>query len=90
MDDERKRALIDHELTHCTVEDSVFKTRGHDVEEFHSIIQRYGTWSNTLVKAKDAMERAEQLYLNDLADGVIKALDVSSDRKVQLVMKSFT
>lgn len=55
-------ALIDHELTHCTVsKDSngeaktdeagriVYRTRKHDLEEFREIVARHGQWKQDIV-----------------------------------------
>lgn len=53
LDDNRKRALVDHELMHCHVdldddlEEHVLSTRPHDFEEFASIIRRHGLWSTS-------------------------------------------
>lgn len=46
----QKRALIDHELCHCDYTTGEAKMRGHDIEEFDCIIQRYGLWKPDLVK----------------------------------------
>lgn len=58
--DEKKCALMDHELCHATVasdEDGekwddrgrkVWRTRKHDIEEFHCIIQRHGCYKRDL------------------------------------------
>lgn len=75
MSDERKRALIDHELSHCTIEEGQFKMRHHDVEEFHSIIERYGLWTYDLQLTKEAIDKAEQLHFDALSQGLVKALD---------------
>ena len=40
----QKQALIDHELSHCMWDGFVASIRGHDVEEFTHIIERYGFW----------------------------------------------
>lgn len=42
---DQKRALLDHELCHCTSDDEGnWKKRPHDVEEFTEIVQRHGLW----------------------------------------------
>jgi len=59
--DEKKRALIDHELCHCGVQYNkkgkqkkdergryCFRTRKHDVEEFRDIVKRHGLWKHDL------------------------------------------
>ena len=40
----QKEALIDHELSHLQWDGFVAGIRGHDVEEFTHIIERYGFW----------------------------------------------
>jgi len=45
---EQRRALIDHELCHCSVGKKGFALRGHDVEEFTEIVERHGLWQPEL------------------------------------------
>jgi hypothetical protein len=40
----QKEALVDHELSHCQWDGLTAKLKGHDVEEFAHIIERYGFW----------------------------------------------
>lgn len=55
LESDRRFALIDHELCHCAVApDGGFSLRGHDVEEFTEIIQRYGAWTSDLMRAERA------------------------------------
>lgn len=82
MEDERKRALIDHELSHCSITDGDFRMRHHDVEEFHAIIERYGLWTDDLQRTKAAIDKAEQLHFDELARGLVKALDGATLEKV--------
>jgi hypothetical protein len=48
LDDDTKRALVDHELCHCVVKvdgtDRKLMIKTHDVEEFREIIERHGLW----------------------------------------------
>ncbi len=37
-------ALMDHELSHAIKENDAWRIIGHDLEEFGSIVQRYGLW----------------------------------------------
>jgi Putative phage metallopeptidase len=62
----QRRALVDHELCHCRVEvdddgEVVLSTRGHDFEEFASIIRRHGLWSTAAETVAAAV--CEQLAL---------------------------
>ncbi|MCC6455185.1 MAG: hypothetical protein IT328_09610 [Caldilineaceae bacterium] len=40
----QREALIDHELSHCKWDGFTASMKGHDVEEFSHIIERYGFW----------------------------------------------
>lgn len=45
LNERERQALIDHELTHCEVEeDGKLSIKPHDLEEFNSIVRRYGLW----------------------------------------------
>lgn len=55
----QREALIDHELSHCEWDGEAASMRGHDVEEFAHIIERYGFWW----PASDRFEVAVQQHL---------------------------
>lgn len=63
---EHKKALIDHELCHCDYNDGDTKMRGHDIEEFQCIIDRYGLWRPDLEKIAPSFENAIQMHLEPL------------------------
>jgi len=48
---DQQRALVDHELSHCVVDENNMtgevrlSTRGHDFEEFAGVLQRHGFWN---------------------------------------------
>lgn len=49
LNDKQRRALVDHELSHLTMEKDKYGqwvggTRGHDLEEFLGVIDRHGLW----------------------------------------------
>lgn len=50
LDEHQRRALVDHELMHCTTAidektgELKLKMRPHDLEEFAGIVRRYGLW----------------------------------------------
>lgn len=54
LDDEKRLALLDHELSHCWGEEDekTGKTKwsmiGHDVEEFNAVARRHGPWTDEL------------------------------------------
>lgn len=46
LNDMQRRALIDHELCHCHLDDfGKAILIHHDIEEFNSILERYGSWA---------------------------------------------
>lgn len=66
LDDNQRIALVDHELSHCSVGhdddgELVLATRSHDVEEFVSVLSRNGLWKRD-VQALGVVA-AEQLSL---------------------------
>lgn len=58
-------ALVDHELTHCArgPEGEGWAILGHDVEEFSSIVRRWGLWKPDLVTFNAAIKAGAQLPL---------------------------
>lgn len=76
LDDDRRRALVDHELMHCRTDrnedtgEPILKIRPHDFEEFAAILRRHGLWTAAAESA--AGEVAEQLALaiDDILDNV--------------------
>ena len=80
LSSERRRALIDHELCHIVLNPntSAWTTRGHDVNEFNEIIERYGLWSNDLMFVGPTIARAVQLSFSERkpeAKGKVVSLD---------------
>lgn len=65
----QRKALLDHELCHCEFDKNKLQAsiRGHDVEEFRQIIQRYGSWRDDVKAMEEAFGYHEQLrlYLDD-------------------------
>jgi Putative phage metallopeptidase len=76
--EEKKRALIDHELCHAAgAEDDdgpkydergrrVFRTRKHDIEEFRSIVERHGCYKRDLELFAEALTKKRSTPLLDL------------------------
>jgi hypothetical protein len=67
------RALLDHELCRCTVEEDddgnvMHWIVGHDIEEFNAIIERHGDWLGEVKKLTKAQALHVQLSL-DLVEG---------------------
>lgn len=45
LDEKARKALTDHELTHCWVDEKgKLSIHPHDLEEFNSIVRRWGLW----------------------------------------------
>lgn len=63
--EERVRALIDHQLSHCIFDATEMKAGlcDHDVEGFLSELQRWGAWNYGLMKLQ---RQAQQLTMDDL------------------------
>ena len=76
---EKKRALIDHELCHAAPAMTpdfenkydakgrqLFRTRGHDIEEFFAVVQRHGCYKRDLERFAEAMlkKRGTPLFNN--------------------------
>jgi hypothetical protein len=66
----QRRALVDHELCHLKVDFDVepprLGVRGHDVEEFTSVLRRHGLWSS----ASQGAGRALAESFADALDGI--------------------
>jgi hypothetical protein len=73
--DAQRAALLDHELTHATVKldkhgeparDSrdrlIYRTRRHDLEEFHSIVERYGMWTSDIERFAAALRKSKEPF----------------------------
>lgn len=56
----QRKALIDHELCHCDFSGGYAKMRGHDIEEFNGIVERYGLWKPDLARFGDVVNEAVQ------------------------------
>lgn len=80
--DDRKRALLDHELCHCAPvldEDTkehkrdernrlLFRMRKHDIEEFSAVVERHGTYKRDLEQfARVLMEKAKTPLFPEMA-----------------------
>jgi hypothetical protein len=63
LNEEQRRALIDHELCHLRFENGEPSLVGHDFEEFTCIVERYGLWNHALLGSANAFRHATQLEL---------------------------
>ena len=55
LDENQRKALIDHQLCHCTMIEGVPCTVGHDVEEFQAVINRHGLWNSSLLSVANSI-----------------------------------
>jgi predicted metallopeptidase len=59
LDEDGKRALVDHELCHLNMDDEGgLDLRGHDLEEFEAIVRRHGLWREPLQSFAVAVQEA--------------------------------
>lgn len=74
MPPSKRRALVDHELCHCTIdfdEDKGVVTlgiKGHDVEAFVEEIERNGLWKDDLAEFAKAAKEQLELSLEEDAE----------------------
>ncbi len=55
---DQRKALIDHELSHCQYSESDgAKLVGHDITEFVGVLERWGLWNYDLLRAKSVLAR---------------------------------
>jgi hypothetical protein len=72
LTDVQRLALIDHELCHCFKDEDgagnpVWRTVGHDIEEFFAIIRRHGAWREEIKSALRAYEESKQVTMFDFS-----------------------
>lgn len=58
LDDRKRSALVDHELSHCWADDDKLTLLGHDVEEFAGVVRRWGLWRESLKGVAEALKSA--------------------------------
>lgn len=73
LDPDRRRALVDHELSHFLRDEDeqgnpIWQVVGHDVEDFAAVIKRHGLWNEGLELMDRAVEAYKQRSLFDRED----------------------
>lgn len=53
----QRKALVDHELCHCSRKEGQWITVGHDTEEFASVIRRHGLWEEGVRAVGEAVNQ---------------------------------
>jgi hypothetical protein len=81
---EKRRALVDHLLCHCWIEETAkgnpkAKVVKHDLEEFVQVIQRHGLWRDDVTKFVEVGSQCLQSSLFESPD----AVETSGDRNAQ-------
>lgn len=65
LDDNQKRALIDHELCHCffdpTSDPPICRSIDHDFTDFFEVIERHGLWNDDLRSNRGSLQMALNL-----------------------------
>jgi len=101
----KKLALLDHEMCHAAraVDDDgekkidtkgrpVWRSRGHDIEEFHEIVMRHGIWRRDLEKFAQALvdRKKNSLFADESEDspGIGAAFIGAVDRLASRVRES--
>jgi hypothetical protein len=57
FDEDKRIALIDHELSHMRKDEDGFYCASHDLEEFSDIIVRHGYWKADVRRFMEAVQR---------------------------------
>lgn len=61
LEPKQKIALIDHELSHCSINDKLKPClKSHDCEEFNQIVRRHGLWAEDVRRLLEAAKEAEE------------------------------
>lgn len=77
LDENQRKALIDHQLCHCTMVDGIASLVGHDIEEFQSIIKRHGLWNTDLIRTAQVMKQMSlDLSSHIVQEGIISSVPV--------------
>jgi hypothetical protein len=71
----QREALIDHELSHCFWDGLTASMKGHDVEEFSHIIERYGFWWPHSKPFEKAVQHALPLVTSMPREGTVGTID---------------
>lgn len=74
LDAGQRKALIDHELCHCTTEvdeekgELTLKLRSHDIEEFKAVVDRHGVWRTDIAEFAAALPERQRNIEDALTD----------------------
>lgn len=63
--DRQRRALLDHELSHCQGKEDKetgaikWGLVGHDIQEFSAVLKRWGAWSEDIVQVVETLQQLD-------------------------------
>lgn len=80
-DEARRKALLDHQLCHICWDGEKGSIRGHDIEEFQEVLERWGAWNSPLFKAQIALQKIQLSFLDR---GRVGAVDPAEMPAVEL------
>lgn len=77
---EQQKAVIDHELCHCTSDADGFYLIDHDVQEFRAVVARHGLYVSDLEEFAASIELRRQMELNFAPSEEDQRVKPDSDR----------
>lgn len=74
LTEEKRRALVDHELSHCWIEEKEDGSQSlvllsHDLEEFAAVVLRHGLYREEVAQFHDVAVQAAQRSLYEMDGG---------------------
>lgn len=83
-----RRAVVDHELTHCMVdlESGKLHLVDHDAEEFGSIVARYGSWNKRIQLFSECLEQGNRQLALEFSEDLDGAARLVEERKQAAVV----
>lgn len=76
LDSKQRRALIDHLLCYCYIDEEQNASLNHpDVVEFNNILRRHGLWWPFAEETEDALEQGVMPWLEDKKAGRVESFN---------------
>ena len=72
----QRKAMLDHQLCHCVLENGEASIKGHDIEEFTAVIARWGEWQHDLEDVGRAFRQEPLLNVPSGRQGKLVAVDI--------------
>jgi hypothetical protein len=81
LDQPTRRALVDHELTHCGQKvNGGWYVVGHDLEDFAAVVRRHGLWNENVKMYLRAAEKRDDTAQPRLDFGVDEGAEAKNDQ----------